>query len=85
MTPIAVDPSPFYEQRVIILMESAPQSNHYHQVFLNKEQFMSITAFLGKPTTMPTNALPDSINPVLIETDDLHCYDLHSEIKSVNR
>ncbi len=83
MNPIAVDPGPFYEQRVIIFIETGPQTNKYHQVFLDRDQFISITANLGKPAPMPETAPPDSIHPVLIESDDDYEYTFHTEIRSI--
>lgn len=37
-----------YELRTIVLLETAPQSNKYNKIALNKEQFKALTAFLSK-------------------------------------
>jgi hypothetical protein len=80
---IQVDPSPLYEQRVIVLMESRPQSNHYHQIILDREQFINITQHLGKVTAPPPGAPPTVTQGFNIEMDDTMFYVLDAEIKSV--
>lgn len=81
-----VDPSPFYEQRVIVLMETKPQSNVYYQVLLDKEQFKGMSKNLGKPIFNPDGtALMSMLNTpcINIELEDKKPYTLDSEIKSM--
>lgn len=43
-----------YESRVLVLMESEPQSSKYHQLFLNAEEFKKLSDLLqtfGQKTT----------------------------------
>ena len=40
---IPVDPAPLYEQRLIVLLETAPQSNRYYQIYLNPTQFFNVS------------------------------------------
>jgi len=36
-----------YELRTVVLIETAPQSNKYNKIALNKEQFKKLTLFLS--------------------------------------
>lgn len=41
--PIVIDAGELYEIRMIVLMETAPQSNRYQQVLLSREHFKAVS------------------------------------------
>jgi hypothetical protein len=45
---IPFNPEELYETRLVVCMETAPQSNKYFQIMLNKEQFKAISDEIGK-------------------------------------
>jgi spore coat protein CotF len=83
--PVQVDPTPIYEQRMVVLMEIAPQTNKYRQVLLNKTQVINVSGFLGTLIPLPPNCPPDYIQQMNIELDDKVLYDLPTEIKTITR
>ncbi len=38
-----IDPKELYIQRMLVFLETEPQSNKYHQVMLNAEQFKKVS------------------------------------------
>ncbi len=51
------DESVLFEQRVLVFIESEPQSNKYYQVILNPEQFKAMSATLGKKVSVDNEGL----------------------------
>ncbi len=39
-----------YSTRMLIFLETKPQSNEYYQVYLNPEEFKRFSATIGRPT-----------------------------------
>ncbi len=52
-----------YETRVIVLLESKPQSNKYHQLLLTRDQFKQVTDTIVKVYHNPLD-LPGNFNPI---------------------
>lgn len=51
---IEIENEGLYEQRVLVFMETAPQSNKYNQVLLPPEVFKQLTDLISrKPHTFP--------------------------------
>jgi len=46
MEPIKVDASELYQVRMIILLETSPQSNKYEQMIFTNKQYSDITKFI---------------------------------------
>lgn len=42
------DAEALYVTRVLVFVETEPQSNEYHQLYLNKDEFKRLTASFGK-------------------------------------
>lgn len=51
-----------YKCRVLIFFEDAPQSNKYHQVILNKEQFKKVSFAIFQPTGLKCLHGHDQVN-----------------------
>jgi len=45
-----LDTGDFYSTRVLVFMETSPQSNKYNQLFLNAEEFKRMSLTLGTET-----------------------------------
>lgn len=78
MTAIAIDPTPFYETRLILLMETSPQSNQYRQILLKADAFSKVSGALAETLATPEN--PEALN---LTVDDEQFYTLQTEIKSI--
>ena len=45
-----LDYTEFYGLRVLVFMETAPQSNKYHQILLTPKMYKEMTATICRPT-----------------------------------
>lgn len=43
-----IDIQELYSTRLLIFLEDAPQSNNYHQIILNGEEFKTVSLTIGK-------------------------------------
>lgn len=66
-----------YSQRLLVFLETEPQSNKYHQIYLDAENFKRLTATLG---TMVGK--DGEIEKVLIE-ESTQIYNL-PDLKEIN-
>lgn len=80
--PIPVDVHELYATRMIVLMECHPQSNQYHQIMLNGEQFKIISDALAKCGKEHKCGTPGCLSLVV---DDDFTYTLNHDIKSIYR
>ncbi len=88
LNPFKVDPSTLYEQRLIVLLETGPQTNKYEQIIMNNEQFKKVTELVGSHTLTEDCGNPncDIKGPHWsITTEDSHQYTLDSEIQSYEK
>lgn len=78
---IQVDPSPLYELRIVVLMETAPQSNTYRQIILDQQQFLNMSQHLGKLVKKAEG--DSSLDNYTVEFDEHTTYQLQPEIHSM--
>jgi hypothetical protein len=76
MNELKIDTSDLYETRLILLLETYPQSNKYNRVVLSKEEFKNISLQLGK------TVYDGDIQSVNIELYDVE-YELPESIRSI--
>lgn len=72
--------SELYEQRMLVFIETSPQSNEYRQVHLNKEQFKKVSDDICV-SVKPADR--HGIEEVEIEESD-ETYFLPTELRSIN-
>lgn len=81
---IVVDPAPLYELRIVVLMETSPQSNKYRQIVLDQQQFRDMSQHLGKLVKMPAGLEDKSpIENYVVEFEDKLTYTLDQGIRSM--
>lgn len=79
---IEIDPTPFYERRVVIFIEQKPQSNKYNQVLIGLKQFSLLVPYLGQPMNNPQ--VPESFQQgINIESDMEHEYEFREDIRTI--
>lgn len=66
-TMIQVNPTELYSQRVLIFMETEPQSNTYRQVILDAKKFKAMSDTISVETG---RKLAENINEIEIELSD---------------
>ena len=79
---VAIDPMPFYEQRVVVLIETKPQANKYNQVLLDQEQVQKLSLIIGKNVVAVQGT---SLIHSQIDRDTNTEYTLGSEIKTISK
>ena len=74
-----------FTTRLIFLMECSPQSNHYHQIMLNKEQFKKMSDALHECAKKNKNCNNcGNENCISLELDADNEYKLADDIKVIN-
>ncbi len=48
MNPVPVPAEVFYSQRLVVFLETKPQSNIYNQILLTREQFIAFEHLISK-------------------------------------
>lgn len=66
---IKVDPLLLYVNRVLVFMETEPQSNVYNQVILNAEQFKAMSEHISEKTGNKLSKDVDEVNIELSEEE----------------
>lgn len=79
---IEISTTPFYELRIVVFMETAPQSNTYKQILLDQDQFGKMSQHLGKVITVP-DAPPETVQSYSIDFDEDNHYHFDTEIRSI--
>lgn len=78
---IQVDPGLLYEQRLVILIEKAPQTNRYEQVIITPVQLELLKPCIG--TRMPDNFKTHDGKPMYnLQTDSAGSYELPDSIRT---
>ncbi len=81
--PIQIDGNELYESRLIILLETGPQTNEYDQIILTKEDFETISKAIKatqKPCTLHDHH--GEVPHVTLTLSDDFRAELNSKIKS---
>lgn len=71
-----IDLEDLYTVRLVVMLEDEPQSNRYHQVILNPEQFRMLSLFLDgmfRNHQGPGSIIPTGDRPMILR-DEIRDY-----------